>query len=175
MSAMRAIPEFAAMILALAMPITAQGAANVYRCVDRGAVTYQDMPCGTQDGAKLVLPDSPAARSSNPEDLDRLRKRVDAMTYERRQREIEAELADIERRLAALNRDQAAEIDAIKGRQQYIAATVPSYQWDRGAMDQAIAEEMKAVAAKYRARTDAAQRRLLQLRNEQSALTPPPR
>jgi hypothetical protein len=175
MSAARALALIAALTSALALPPPTQGAANVYRCVDKGAVTYQDMPCGTPDGAKLVLPDSPAARSSNPEDLDQLRKRVDAMTYERRQREIATELADIERRLAALNRDQASEIVALKERQQYIASTVPSYQWDRGAMDQAIADEMKAVAAKYRARTDAAQRRIVQLRNEQAALTPPPR
>ena len=160
------------LLLVLMSPLAAN-AAEVYRCVDKGVVTYQDFPC--RDGGSVVrlAPDPPPPPgTSSQENLEEMRKRVDTMARERRQREIAAQIDVQERIIAQLDRQEAAELDTLRKQRGFAANNFQADGWDRDRVDRAIVEEAAAVSAKYRDRSEPARRRLESLRNEQKTLTP---
>jgi hypothetical protein len=170
---MRSFP----LLIAIACLPWPADAADVYRCVDKGVTTYQDFPCRTPESGKsvrVIVPETPPPRAASADDLQELRKRVDAMTRERRQREITSEIDGLERVLTRLAGEEAAELDVLRNRRLYASANIPGEPLERGRVDRALADEMSAVSARYRERAEAARRRIVELRNEQKALAPPP-
>jgi hypothetical protein len=162
-----------ALLLSLALPLAAQ-AADVYRCVENGVTTYQDTPCRTPDGGKsvrVVIPDPPPPRANSQEDLEEMRKRVDAFARERRQKEIATEIDGLDRTIARLAREEAAELDALRQKRGYAANNFQTDLFDKGVVDRALTDEMAAVSAKYRERTEPMRRRIAELQKEQKTPT----
>jgi flagellar biosynthesis/type III secretory pathway protein FliH len=162
-----------ALLVTLALPPAAL-AADVFRCVENGVTTYQDFPCRTPDGGqvvRVVVPDSPPPSANAQESADEARKRLDAAMRERRQREITAEIERIEQSIARIEREEAAELDVLRNQRGFAANNFKADGWDRARVDRAMVDEMAAVSAKYRARTEPLRRRIIELRNEQKTLT----
>jgi uncharacterized protein DUF4124 len=161
-----------AVLVALALPSAAQ-AADVYRCVENGVTTYQDFPCRTPAGGsvvRVVVPDSPPPSANDAENMEEMRKRVDAMARERRQRELAAEIDRLEQSVVRMGKEEAVELDALRQQRGYAANNFQTDLYDKGRVDRALTDEMKAIAAKYRERTEPVRRRIIELRNEQKTL-----
>jgi len=162
-----------AVLVTLALPLAAN-AADVYRCIDKGVTTYQDFPCRTPGGGSVVpvvIPDSPPPSVNNAENMEEMRKRVDTMARERRQREIGAEIDRLEQSVARIGKEEAVELDALRQQRGYAANNFQTDLYDKGRVERALADEMKVVSAKYRERTEPMRRRIIELRNEQKSLT----
>ena len=162
-----------ALLITFALPPAAH-AADVYRCVENGVTTYQDFPCRTPDGGqsvRVVVPDSPPPSANSAENLEETRKRVDAYARERRQREITADIGRLEQSIARTEKEEAAELNALRQKRGYAAHNFQTDLYDKGVVDRALVDEMAEVRAKYRERTEPARRRILELRNEQKTLT----
>ena len=160
-------------LLATLALLPAAHAADVYRCVENGVTTYQDFPCRTPDGGgvvRVVIPDTPPPSASSAQNLEETRKRVDAFARERRQREIAADIDRLEQSLARVAKEEATEIDTLRQQRGYAANNFQTDLYDKGRVDRALVDEMKAVAVKYRERAEPARRRILELRNEQKTL-----
>ena len=172
----RSLPLLAAGLLALLPAPTS--AAEIYRCVDNGLVTYQDAPCRNAGGGTVVKlpqdsPPPPDARGDTRESTDELRKRVNAMARERRQREIAAEIDQLDRQLARISADESAELDAIRERRKYIAGNLQGDPYGQAQIQRSLEDEMKQVSAKYRDRSEGVRRRIAALRGESVALAKP--
>ncbi|MEO5766494.1 MAG: DUF4124 domain-containing protein [Casimicrobiaceae bacterium] len=160
----------------LALPPAAH-AAEVYRCVDKGVITYQDFPCRTpgEGGVvRLVVPDPatpPPPRAKGADDLDETRRNVDVMARERRQREIAAEIDGLERVVARNDKEEAAELDVLRSQRGYAANNFKADGLDLARVDRALTDRMAAVSTKYRERAEPVRRRIVELRNEQKTLT----
>ena len=151
--------------------------AEIYRCVDNGVVTYQDAPCRTPGGTVVKLPQEPppsAQRGDPNEANDELRKRVDAMARERRQREIVVEIDQLDRQLVRLSGEEAAELDALRDRRKFIGNNLQGDPYGQAQLQRSLEDEMKQVSAKYRDRSDALRRRIIALRGESATLAKPP-
>ena len=162
-----------ALLVSLALPPVVQ-AADVYRCVEKGITTYQDYPCRTPDGGKSVrvaIPDPPPPSANSAENLDEMRKRVDALARERRQREISIEIDGLNRTIARLDKEEAGELDVLRQKRSYAASNFQIDLYDKGRVDRALVDEMSEVKAKYRERTEPARRRIAELQKEQNTLT----
>ncbi len=169
---MRTLP----LILALCLCPQAQ-AADVYRCVDKGVTTYQDTPCkapGVGGVVRIQEPPPPTGNTAGQQEVKQLRESVDAMSRERRQREISAEIDDLERTVKRLTAEQAAELEPIQARRTMIANNFVGDPYGYADIDRALAKDMAAVSAKYRERTEAVRKRIADLRLEQKALSAPP-
>ena len=161
-----------AVLVALVLPSAAQ-AADVYRCVENGVTTYQDFPCRTPAGGsvvRVVVPDSPPPSANDAENMEEMRKRVDAMARERRQRELAAEIDRLEQSVVRMGKEEATELDALRQQRGYAANNFQTDLYDKGRVDRALTDEMKAIAVKYRERTEPVRRRIIELRNEQKTL-----
>jgi len=166
----------AAALVAL-LPAAAR-AAEVYRCVDNGAVTYQDAPCRTPGSGTVVkLPQEPApppaARGDAAESNEALRKRVDAMARERRQREIATEIDGLDRQLTRIAAEESAELGAVRERRKFIANNLQGDPYGQGQLQRSLEDEMKQISAKYRERSDTVRRRIVALRGESAVLAQP--
>jgi hypothetical protein len=156
----------------------AAGAADVYRCVDNGVVTYQDAPCSNAGSGTVVRlpqepPPPPGARGDAAQSNEALRKRVDAMARERRQREIATEIDGLDRQLTRIAAEEAAELSAVRDRRKFIANNLQGDPYGQGTLQRSLEDEMKQISAKYRDRSDAVRRRIMALRGESVALAKP--
>ena len=160
------------MLVTLALPLAAQ-AADVYRCVEKGVTTYQDFPCRAPDSGKVVrlAPEPTPPRASSQDDLEALRKSVDTMARERRQRQIAEEIDGLERTLTRLGNEETAELNDLRARRKYMDANYLGDPFNRTDLERYFDKEIAAVSAKYRERTETARRRIVDLRNEQKTLT----
>jgi len=175
---MRPRHRFALAAALVALPPAAARAAEVYRCVDSGVVTYQDAPCRTPGSGTVVKlpqepPPPPAAGGDTPESNEALRKRVDAMARERRQREIATEIDGLDRQLTRIAAEESAELGAVRERRKFIANNLQGDPYGQATLQRSLEDEMKQISAKYRERSDAVRRRIVALRGESAALGKP--
>ena len=169
------MPRRVVVLLMLALPLVAE-AADVYRCIDKGVTTYQDFPCRAPDTGKAVrlgTPEPAPARAGSQTELQDLRKRVDTMARERREREINTEVDDLERQVTRLATAEAAELAPLKDRRLYLAQNLQGDPYGLATIDREVSDQMTAISAKYRERTEAVRRRIDELRNEQKGLALP--
>ena len=169
------MPCRAVVLLTLALPLAAE-AADVYRCIDQGVITYQDFPCRASEPGKAVrlgTPESAPARTGGQADLQALRKSVDTMARERREREINTEVEGLERQIARLATAEAAELAPLKDRRLYVAQNLQGDPYGLAQIEREVTEQMAAISAKYRERTGTVRRRIDELRNEQKGLALP--
>jgi len=174
------MPRYRLLLVAglAALPPAAAGAADVYRCVDNGVVTYQDAPCSNAGSGTVVRlpqepPPPPGARGDAAQSKEALRKRVDAMARERRQREIATEIDGLDRQLTRIAAEEAAELSAVRDRRKFIANNLQGDPYGQATLQRSLEDEMKQISAKYRERSDAVRRRIVSLRGESVALGKP--
>ena len=165
-------------VIVLAALAPGAALADVYRCVDkeRGTTTYQDAPCPPgRDGGVVKMPEQPppppesATRAAN----DAARQRIDAMAVERRRREISNEIAGLDRQLAQITAEEAAELQPLRDRKAFIANNLAGDPFGQADIQRSLDAEMQAVSEKYRDRADNVRRRLVALRAEAGALPRP--
>ena len=161
--------HFKKAMCALLVALSSSGWAQ-YKCVDgEGKVTFQQMPCpGTASGLKLdVRPAAGAGPAMAPQpaasvtgvaaEMQWVRK----MERDRKLKEQQQRIADLEATIDGRNRRMQDEMAAIQSRKAQAKNNLAGATWE-----QSLSTEMQAVASKYQALNDADQARLTQLRAE---------
>ena len=153
-------------------------AAEIFKCTDGGKTTYQDQPC-RGSGTPLVVDTSPNGSGGGDardaqDSLERLRANVSELEAARKKRENADEIVRLERDIRANQRAEEEELAVLRGKKDDPFSLPPSAQAEGKQPAQYYAAEMQAVTNKYRARTQAANTRIAQLRKE-AAEPPRPR
>lgn len=158
---------------------TASASAEIFKCMDSGgSTTYQDQPC-RGSGSALVVDTTPIvsgnADAKNAQDsLERLRANVSELEAARKKRENADEIVRLEREIRGYQRTEEAELAVLRSKKDDPFSLPPSALAEGKQPAQYFAAEMQAVTEKYRARTQAANNRIAQLRKE-AAEPPKPR
>lgn len=141
-----------------------------YKCVAAdGKVSFQQMPCpGNASGQKLELKPAtgagPAAAPSPSASVTGVAAEmqwVHRMERERKLKEHQQRISDLQAAIDARNRRMQDEMAEIQSRKAQAKKSLAGATWE-----QSLSTEMQAVAAKYQALNDADQARLTQLRAE---------
>jgi hypothetical protein len=138
----------------------------MYKCIEGGATTYAERPCGKSAvavGKPALAAAAPASVPANAAAApaavgsDPLAGRQDQLTTMARERRIRAMVFEIR----DAEREMDDELDMLKRRQASAANNLAGATWISG-----IAQEMQAVTAKHSARIDALRRDLAELRRQ---------
>jgi len=141
-----------------------------YKCVGAdGKVSFQQMPCpGATTGQRLELRPaagaSPAAAPAPAASVTGVAAEmqwVRKMEHERKLKEQQQRISDVEAAIDGRNRRMQDEMTAIQSRKTQAKNNLAGATWE-----QSLSTEMQAVASKYQALNDADQARLAQLRAE---------
>ncbi len=155
------------LLTTLAVLITTTAHAQIYRCEINGETIYSQQPCAT-DAETVELryhrvdPQSAAAAASSAADL---KASNDAMTRERRIREIGNEIGRLESRNRRLLQSRDREIGQLRARQRTANNNLAGATYR-----QSIAEEMSAVNQRYDTQIRVNQEQIGRMRDDQRTL-----
>lgn len=134
-----------------------------------GSTTYQEAPCTNGPGQQLQVQQSARpASTAKPSNQDPAatantasseKKAVEAMSRDRRIREINSDIADAENAIARRNDQMTRELDALKTQKSYAKNNLAGATYQ-----QSLSTEMQAVATKYKALNDIDIERIKSLR-----------
>ncbi len=139
--------------------------AAIYKCVIDGETVFSERPCASnakEVQIRVHRPDQSVLQEST-ERANSIAEHERVLREDRRRREVQREIDELESRIRIAQRNMDAEHAALRARKSKAANNLAGATLEHG-----IAEEMQAVTAKYQARIDAAQARLKQLYAEQS-------
>lgn len=135
--------------------------AQVYKCDQGGAVVFSDRPC--EGGKGKTIDVRPAAGAGGAvevtEATEKGRALLDQYERERAVRRINYDIDALEATMQADQRRMDAELAALREKKRYALNNLAGATWESS-----ISQEMQAIAERYRAKSEADQRRLESLR-----------
>lgn len=133
----------------------------VYKCVGpQGTVSFQDAPCpNSQKQATVRVGSTAPPDAVAPAKPGADQRMLAALTHDRRVRELQESIAEIETVIDRRNGRMNDEIEALRNRKSYAKNNLAGATWE-----QSLSTEMQAVTAKYKTMNDTDFERLKQLR-----------
>lgn len=133
-------------VMAFGLPAVA-----MYQCKDaEGKVSFQQAPCppGTTQAQMEVKAVPPSGRAAAP-DAQSDKRTLERYQKERRVRELQASIKDVQEALDTRNARMAAELDALHARKRSANNNLAGATYQ-----QSLSTEMQAIATKYQAAND---------------------
>lgn len=138
----------------------------MYQCKDaEGKVSFQQSPCpaGTKQAEIDIKATPPSGQAAAP-DGQSDKRTLERYQRERRVRELQASIKDVQEALDARNGRMAAELDALHARKRSANNNLAGATYQ-----QSLSTEMQAIATKYQAANDVDLARLRALQSDLTA------
>ena len=156
-------------IAALAICPFGSVGAKVFKCVEDGKTIYQKDPCRGSGSEIDVVPANeplPSGKETATDQSALTAKRNNqarAITLERRVRDIDYEIQNIQRDISKYQAEMKAEMEALQQKKEFWKNKLGGSVWEQN-----VAAEMQSVSESYNLKIQAAQDNLSQLNKEKA-------